>query len=208
MRAHFCPECDHILSLTRHGDYFAFFGLPRRLVLDPADLEQRFRRMSRQFHPDFFHNAAAAERLASLERSSYLNDAWRVLKDPATRVEYLLGLEGLAPAKESEGGAARGGVPAALLEEVFAFNEELDEIRAAREAGGDPHGLRARLERAREPIERKQRQYEARLAELSAAWDASHRRGTLEELRELFLERKYLRNLMETIERELQALPA
>ena len=59
---HFCPQCTKILSLGRHGDYFAFLGLPRKLQFDAADLERRFRELSRQFHPDYFYNATAAER--------------------------------------------------------------------------------------------------------------------------------------------------
>ena len=70
---HFCPQCSQILTIGRHGDYFAFLGIPRKLNLDAADLEQRFRALSRQFHPDYFYNATPIERRASLERSSYLN---------------------------------------------------------------------------------------------------------------------------------------
>src|SRR3954467_1317754 len=139
---HFCPHCSRILALGRHGDYFSFFGLPRRLNLDLPDLEQRFRDLSRKFHPDYFYNATPAERLASLERSSYLNDAYRTLRNPVSRVEHLLAIEGLPPAK-SEDGTAK--VPPSLLEEVFALNEELDEIRELREAGADPTALRNRL---------------------------------------------------------------
>src|SRR5580700_6250697 len=123
---HFCPQCTKILTLGRHGDYFAFFGLPRKLNIDAADLEQRFRALSRQFHPDYFYNATPAERRASLERSSYLNDAYRTLRQPATRIEYLLKLEGLAPNSPAESSRQ---VPPGMLEEVFALNEELDEIR-------------------------------------------------------------------------------
>src|SRR5215510_9805611 len=90
--AHFCPQCTKILTLGRHGDYFAFLGVPRKLNLDPADLERRFRTLSRQFHPDYFYNASPAERVASLERSSYLNDAYRTLKQPISRIAYLLEL--------------------------------------------------------------------------------------------------------------------
>src|SRR5205085_10807330 len=93
---HFCPQCTKILTLGRQGDYFAFLGVPRKLNLDLSDLEQRFRTLSRQFHPDYFYNATPAERRASLERSSYLNDAYRTLKNAAARVEYLLGLEGFS----------------------------------------------------------------------------------------------------------------
>src|SRR5207237_1818735 len=119
---HFCPQCTKILSLGRHGDYFTFLGVPHRLNLNTEEVEQRFRAPSRQFHPDFFYNATPAERRASLERSSYLNDAYRTLKNPIARLEYLLQLEGFAPKGPEE---ASRQVPPGLLEEVFALNEEL-----------------------------------------------------------------------------------
>ena len=78
-------------------DFFSFVGLPRKLTIDAQDLEQRYRALSRQFHPDYFYNAPAADRRQSLERSSYLNDAYRTLKDPLARVEYLLRLEASTP---------------------------------------------------------------------------------------------------------------
>ena len=152
--------------------------MPRRLNLDLSDIERRFRTLSRQFHPDYFYNATPAERRASLERSSYLNDAYRTLKNPVARVEYLLGLEGFSARGPGENvdnvnqadSAAK--VPAKLLEEVFALNEELDEVRDLRTSGAAPGVWRAKLERARAPIEAKQASHEAELTELSARWDA------------------------------------
>jgi molecular chaperone HscB len=206
--AHFCPQCTKILSLGRHGDYFAFLGFPRKLHLDAADLEQRFRALSRQFHPDFFFNATPAERRASLERSSYLNDAYRTLRQPIARVEYLLQLEGLAARSPEE---ASKQVPPALLEEVFALNEELDEIRDLRVSGAAADTWRARLESARRPIEAKREAHETELQDLSLRWDAlvdrdassAERRSVLEALRDLVLERNYINNLLAGIEREL-----
>jgi molecular chaperone HscB len=208
--AHFCPQCTKILSIGRHGDYFSFFGLPRRLHVAAEDLEQRFRGLSRQFHPDYFYNAPPAERRASLERSSYLNDAYRTLKTPISRVEYLLQLEGFAAKSPEE---ASKQVPADLLEEVFALNEELDEIRDLRASGTPGHQLKARLEKARGPIEEKRAAHEAQLEELSAQWDAlldrdapdAERRPVLEALRERVLERNYINNLLAGIEKEMTA---
>ena len=206
--AHFCPQCTKILFLNRHGDYFAFFGLPRKLSIESADLEQRFRTLSRQFHPDYFYNAAAAERRASLERSSYLNDAYRTLKQPVSRVEYLLQLEGMAARTPQEQSKQ---VPQSLLQEVFALNEELDEIRDARASGTPPEALKTRLETARQPIERKRDEHEKQLAALSAQWDAllerrappDERKPLLEALRDRMLERSYINNLLASIEKEL-----
>ena len=208
---HFCPQCNRILALGRYGDYFSFFGLPRKLRLDAPDLERRFRELSRKFHPDYYYNAPPSERLASLERSSYLNDAYRVLRNPVARVEHLLAIEGVAPAGSADpsGSASATKVPPSLLEEVFALNEELDEIREAREAGADAATLRARLEAARRPIDARREAHERQLEELSARWDSqelappAEKRATLEALRERLLERNYINNLLATIEREV-----
>jgi molecular chaperone HscB len=214
-------------------NFFSFLGLSRKLNLDAADLEQRYRALSRQFHPDYFYNATPVERRASLERSSYLNDAYRTLKNPIARVEYLLGLEGFsarAPGNNAENadgleGAAK--VPAKLLEEVFALNEELDEVRDLRASGAAPEVWRAKLERARAPIETKRAAHESELTDLSARWDAlgancgadgcerdpqrgsragdPEREAILSALRDCVLERNYINNLLEGIERELNA---
>jgi molecular chaperone HscB len=207
---HFCPSCSRILSLGRHGDFFAFLGLPRRLNLDAQELERRFRELSRQFHPDYFYNASPAERLASLERSSYLNDAFRTLRNPVSRIEHLLAIEGLAPATGDNGNAT---VPPGLLEEVFELNEQLDEIRELRESGTDAAQLRARLDAATGPIQARRDEHERRVAELSERWDslasdapAAERRATLDALRECVLERNYITNLMATIARETPSL--
>jgi molecular chaperone HscB len=203
---HFCPKCNRILALGRFGDYFSFLGLPRQLDIDLQGLEQRFRDLSRKFHPDYFYNASPSERLASLERSSYLNDAYRTLRNPVGRIEHLLAIEGLPPARSADGTAK---VPPSLLEEVFALNEELDEIRELRECGGDLATLRARLEAARKPIDRRREEHDREMQQLCARWDTQERapgaekRATLDALRERLLERNYINNLLATIEREV-----
>jgi molecular chaperone HscB len=209
---HFCPQCTKILTLGRQGDYFAFIGVPRKRNLDLADLEQRFRQLSRQFHPDFFYNASPSERLASLERSSYLNDAYRTLKQPISRIAYLLELEGIWTTADKGDGNASKQVPPALLEEVFALNEELDEVRSLRERGAPVDQRRQRLEHAAKPIEMKRAEHEAQLQTLAARWDAlppdaidDERKAVLNALRERMLERNYINNLLGTIERELSA---
>ena len=206
---HFCPRCDRILTLGRHGDYFTFFGLRRRLHLDLKDLEQRFRALSRLFHPDYFHNSSSTERLASLERSSYLNDAFRTLRDPMARLEYLLKLEGFTP-KESHDATTK--VPQGLLEEVFELNEELEAIQDMRAEGASAAAIALRLSAARRPIEanlaRHEEQLHARMSEHDErleAGDPEGQREALTVLRTLLLERTYLMNLLATVRREVSA---
>ena len=202
---HFCPSCTKILTISRQGDYFSFLGLPRKLNLDANLVEQQFRALSRQFHPDYFYNSTPTERRASLERSSYLNDAYRTLKQPASRIAYLLDVEGALKASDHD---AVKKVPGSLLEEVFALNEELDEVRDLRESGGAEEQWRARLAAAAAPIESKRAEHEAQLLSLSAQWDAlspgdvAGRAEVLGALRERTLERNYINNLLATIERE------
>ena len=54
----FCPSCRKIQPVGRTEDYFSLLGLPRQFALDPADLERRFRELSRTLHPDRFARAA------------------------------------------------------------------------------------------------------------------------------------------------------
>ena len=200
------------MAQPRLADFFSFLGLPRKLRIDMVDLEQRYRALSRQFHPDYFYNAPPADRRGAVERSSYLNDAYRTLKNPIARVEYLLKLEGLTP-EQSAGGSRQGGPPQSLLEEVFALNEELDEVREQKAAGAPPEEWRARLDKARRPIEAKRAEHESQLQALSERWDAvadagganGDRRKVLEALRERLLERNYINNLLAGIEKELSA---
>jgi molecular chaperone HscB len=192
-------------------DFFSFLGLPRKLRIDMSDLEQRYRALSRQFHPDYFYNASAAERRQSLERSSFLNDAYRTLKNPVARIEYLLKIEGFGSnAADRSPQGAEGGmsptskqVPPGLLEEVFALNEELDEVRELRSSGAAEDEWKARLMRARQPIDAKRAEHETQLQELSDRWDAEGDRDVLKQLRDRILERNYITNLLAGIEREL-----
>jgi molecular chaperone HscB len=212
---HFCPQCTKILALGRHGDYFSFLGLPRKLGVDADLLDRNFRALSRQFHPDYFYNAPSGERRASLERSSYLNDAYRTLKDAGSRIEYLLQVEGLGAvggaAGDQEGEDRGRQVPASLLEEVFALNEELDAIREMRAEGAAESAWRARLAEARRPIDDKRAAHEREIHELQSRWDRlidggadrAEKRAALTALRDRMLERRYIGNLLASIEREL-----
>ena len=71
-------------------DYFSVFGLPRKLAIDTAELQRRFYALAREHHPDF-HQAAPPEELARVEATSALvNTAYRTLRDPIARVDYLV----------------------------------------------------------------------------------------------------------------------
>src|SRR6185503_11274034 len=105
--------------------FFDVLGVPRAFHLDAQALEAQLRALSKQFHPDRFAQAAPHERMVALSRTTELNDAYRVLKDPVKRAEYLLKLEGLDVADERNSVK----VSPQLLAEVLERNEQLAEAR-------------------------------------------------------------------------------
>src|SRR5205814_4379735 len=131
-------------------DYFAVFGLPRKRWIEMRRLEQKFLQLSWKLHPDNFVNASEQERELSLKRSSELTDAYRTLRDPIARVEYLLAIEG-----ERKEGETKQQAPPELLEEVFELNESLDELREAKASGEDLAELKSRLEAAEKNFQEK-----------------------------------------------------
>ena len=187
-------------------DYFAIFGLPRKLAIDVTKLEQEFLQLSWKLHPDNFVNASESERELSLKRSSELNDAYRALRDPVARVEYLLGIEG-----ERVEGEKKQQAPPELLEEVFELNESLDELREAKESGGDLIELKNKLESAEDNFKQKLSEVDAQLHSVTKDWDAavdanvdaSARKKLFARMNELLNRRSYIRNLVTNVAKEL-----
>ena len=185
-------------------DYFAIFGLPRKLWIEMSKLEQKFLQMSWKLHPDNFVNASEEERDLSLKRSSELNDAYRTLRDPVGRVEYLLGIEGAR--KEGE---YKQQAPPELLEEVFELNESLDELRDAKASGGDLAALKSRLESAEKGFQKRLGEVDTQLQTAAREWDAAlqsdaaTRRKIMARLNDLLNHRSYIRNLVVNVQKGL-----
>jgi len=205
----FCAACGKIQPLPRGADYFALLGLPRKLVIDEDALEQRFHQLSWKLHPDNFVRASEQERSLSLECSSQLNDAFRTLRDPVSRVEYLLSQAGMRREGQNKQQA-----PPELLEEVFELNESLDELREARQAGGDPEAKAAlgrRLENERRRFEDKLEVVDMELEGLSSEWDRAldanadqtKQRALMDRMNETLNRRSYIRNLAQSVQKEL-----
>src|SRR6185295_9237432 len=103
-------------------NYFEVFGLPKMLNIDLKTLERTFHELSRKYHPDYFTTAGPDERQRALQMTAALNDAYRTLRHPVQRVEYLVELEGL----KADGSK----VPKSFLMEVFEINEQLEEVKS------------------------------------------------------------------------------
>jgi molecular chaperone HscB len=128
-RSLLCPTCRKIQPVGRGEDYFSLLGLPREFAIDVAELDRRFRDLSRHLHPDRFARAEARERRLSLERATRLNDAHRYLKDWRLRAAYLLKLAGVDVFVEG-----RTFADPDFLEEQLEWREELALAIADRDA--------------------------------------------------------------------------
>jgi molecular chaperone HscB len=200
-------------------DYFSFFNLPRKLALDVVALEKQFYVLSRKLHPDRFASKAVAEQEAALAESSLLNDAYRTLKDPIARTQYLLTLEGVELEEQSKAAtdAARATgeqkkqiVPPELLEEVFELNMQLQEMRAANKMGEDEPELRRDLMTAKDTFDAKMVETQAELEGLWSVWDAGVDAGdeaaktrAKDAMVVLLNKRSYLRNLVRDVNEAL-----
>jgi molecular chaperone HscB len=107
----------------RH-DHFALFGLPARFALDEASLDEAYRRVQAQVHPDRFAAAGAAERRVAMQWAARANEAYRTLRSPVTRAAYLCERNGQPIEAESN-----TAMPAGFLMQQMAWREELDEAR-------------------------------------------------------------------------------
>jgi len=224
--AHYCQECGKVQPPVP-VDYFAFFGLPYKLNLDTAQLERDFYALSRKLHPDVNSRGDLPEQEWSLEKTSQLNDAYRTLKEPISRTEYLLRLQGVQLEEQSKaatdearktGSAKKQVVPPDLLEEVFELNMQLEELRANKKLGEDDPTLERDLSGAKQHLASKQSEMLKELSGTWSEWDAlvdrvsagetveeAERATVRDKMIDILNRRSYLRNLLREIDEVLES---
>ncbi len=192
-------------------DYFTLFSLPPHLHLDLPALEKTFYAQSRKLHPDRFAAKPLAEQQAALAASSQLNDAYRTLRDPILRTEYLLSLQGIQLEEQSRaatdlakstGTQKKQVAPPDLLEEAFELNMALEEIKM----GGDDPDARTQLEAARTKFTAMLAETQQQLEALWTQWDAAvdtnseaAKDAAKQAMVALLNRRSYIRNLVRDV---------
>lgn len=198
-----CAGCGAILPPDPALDAFAVLGLPYQYSVDLKAAEESFRALSRQFHPDRFTRADPRARRASLQRSVQLNEAWRTIKDPIRRAEYLLERAGYQiGAEEGASRAAAGSesereripVPPELLAEVLELREELADARVA----GDESAVQRLASQMRERLQLALQRVEVALTAVSGTASAGRDLDFETAARELIAIR-YFRRFLEEV---------
>ena len=182
---------------TLSKNFFRFFGLEPKLVVDLPELQKRFYQLSRQWHPDKFGRKAADEQAQALEATAILNDGYRTLKDPVKRAEYLLTEEGFPIGEQRS-----KDVPPELLEEVFELNMMLEELKSGDE------DARQQLEAAKLKFFDLRSGVDGELERLFEKYDASDAQSetakqALHEVRGILNRRRYIENLIRDVDRAL-----
>jgi len=225
--AHFCEACGSLQPAVP-TDYFSFFGLPRKLNIDTAKLERDFYQFSRKLHPDVFSRATPQEQEWSLQKSSQMNDAYRTLKDPIARTEYLLKLEGVHFEEQSKqatekarqtGEVKKQVVPPDLLEEVFELNMQLEEARMNKKMGEVDVNLENELKQTKKNLEGRYHTLDEELKQYWHRWDTliertqsgdvdgvpeQERRSVRDKMVDVLNRRSYIRNLVRDVNEVLE----
>lgn len=199
---YFCERCVKVQPVSKEADYFTCLGFPRRLTIDPQKLEAKFYELSRAFHPDFYQNKSDTEQAISLSNAATLNTAYRTLRDPIQRAEYLLAIEAGA-VKE-----IRTSPPADLFEEILELQETLEEYRSSDPSSQTGQRLRVKLQTEQHTLEQRKQEMETRLERLFVEWDAlqdraeatsesrAERDRLLKQMREILSNRTYVKNIV------------
>ena len=83
-------------------NHFELFGLPATFAIDSDALDDAYRALQTEVHPDRFAGGSEAERRVALQTSARVNEAYRALKDPVERARYLLALRGIDAFDETD----------------------------------------------------------------------------------------------------------
>lgn len=163
------------------GSHFELLGVPRQFEIDSEQLEREYLSRAAAVHPDRVATGTSAQRREAMERSSEVNEAYRTLRDPVRRAEYLVKLGGI----DLDSSDAVGGAP--KMEQAFLIEmiERREQLEQAREQGALDQ-LRAKVE-----------------DELDDVLDdavASLREGDLRGASEKLVARRYLQRLVDEID--------
>ena len=139
------------LTSSALQSHFELFGLPAAFGLDQEALEQAYREIQSRVHPDRFAHAGDAERRASLQWTTRVNEAYRALKDPVQRGKHLLELHGVDVAFETN-----TQMPSDFLLQQLELREELESATGKKDA--------SRLERLRSGLRSQEQGLERQIA--------------------------------------------
>jgi len=104
---------------------FELFGVPEQFAQDLARIDERWKDLQREAHPDRFAAQGAAAQRIAMQWSVRINEAYKRLKDPLKRAAYLCEMRG-APIEAEKNTA----MPAEFLVVQMEWREALDDAQS------------------------------------------------------------------------------
>ena len=188
---HICPSCGKPQAIRTEGSdretYFTVFAAPEKFKQDLGELQKRFYEVSRALHPDRFTTADEQSRRNSLERMSFLNDAYKTLRTPADLRDYVLELQGLKTDP-----ATKGQIPMQLAESWFELQDSLAE---------DPDQAESKFQAFEQELREFRNGAETRIAATENQYDTFGGLDVLKKLAREVQELSYLKSMDRDLER-------
>jgi molecular chaperone HscB len=144
-----------------HQNHFELLNLPKQYAINLQALDQNYRRLQGEVHPDRFAAAPAAERMRSMQLATQVNEAYRTLKNPTARARYLLQINGIDTHEESN-----TAMPADFLMLQMEWRESIEEAVAERDI--------AVLEKLLKKTQQEARELQAQLQAMLDAGDTAN----------------------------------
>jgi molecular chaperone HscB len=188
---HICPSCGKPQAIRtvgpEHDTFFTALDAPEKFKQNKDTLQKRFYEASRALHPDRFTTADEQSRKNSLDRMSFLNDAYRTLKTPAELRDYVLELHGLKTDP-----ATKGQIPMQLAESWFDLQDSLAE---------DPDQAESKLLGFEKDLKEFREGAEGRIAASETEFDLTANGDLLKKLAREIQELSYLKSMDRDVER-------
>jgi len=171
---------------TLNDSHFELFNLPARFALDPHELDEAYRVVQAEVHPDRFVAAGDAQKRIAMQWATRANEAYRTLKNPLARAAYLLHLRGI-----DVGAQDNTAMEPAFLMQQIEWREEIEDAAAAKHE--------VELERLLAELRREQ---QLRFDKLAVLLDSSADQPAAEAIRQLM----FIARLESEIETQLDRL--
>lgn len=183
----FCSTCKFIQPMDNKLDFFEILGFPKTFFLKQSELEQSFKNLNRKLHPDKFATSSPKERRLSLEHATSVNDAYRTLREPIKKIEYLLSLYG-----RTIDSSSNNTVPLDFLEQIM---EQREQIATAKMEHSD-HLFTDSLNEMEDLRNRLYLDIEKLFESYENSSQFSHKSDLLDDIVQVFLKIKYINNIL------------
>ena len=168
-------------------NYFELYEIPVSFLPDKTQVKQKFYELSRKHHPDFYTQENEDEKSEALEKSSQVNKAYKIFKNPDETIKYVLQQKGLLEEEE------KYQLPTDFLMEMLELNEQLTDAKMEEDASA--------LAGIKETIKKEERKIYLPVKSIIEGFEENKTTDSeLLKVKEYYFKKKYLNRILATIQ--------